>query len=554
MGEQSRCAIHFVLGIFCAGMLIGGCAPSGTDAGRQIASALCQKAAECCSDGEIRAIFNPYTTRDDCTDRLVARASVNWLRVESDVPWINAVALPNLTYLDQAIKEGRIKVDGDMLHRCTEEINKAVCAVGAIDAGTSAGAVPTCKPIDPTLIVCDYSKLFVGQVAEGGHCATAGGIEECADGLFCLDAGIDGVCVQRGKEGEFCVNDGECVTTLYCNQLSGTCQPKGKLGESCAYDNFGQTDLVLIPCERYLACDPFARICVSKCNEGYPCLRDYDCDQNQGLRCIVGYCDDVRQQDQPCDSDNDCGSNLRCEPDGDLTNNYAYVCVPKIADNAAGCLQHADCQSDFCDLTGGATCRPKVAPPGACPSQLHEQCAGGYCSSGSCAPLVADGAACQFGYQCQSGACVASLCARPPLANGLRCTIGAQCTSGFCNYESPPYCDSKPLDNGKRCSPTSYTGLSTLCASNVCVNGLCAEGLPVGADCTPASGKPPCAPMLYCDTALTPWACQPKHGPGDDCTPFSGQCFGSCVPMSGRWICDETAPLGGMVCGGNGAQ
>jgi hypothetical protein len=548
MGEQSRCAKQFVLGMSFAAAFAAGCAPSGSGAGRQVASALCQKAAECCSDGEIRAIFGPYTTADDCTDRIVTHGSANLFGVAASIPRIGAsIVLPNLTYLDQAIRENRIRVDGDMLRRCTEAITKAVCVVdAAADAGT---AEPTCKPIDPTLIACDYSKLFVGQVAEGGHCATAAGsIAECVDGLFCLNVGIDGVCIPKGKEGEYCVNDGECLSTLFCNQLSGTCQLKRKVGETCAFDDSAQTDSVRIPCAQYLDCDPFARICVSKCNEGYHCSTDRDCDQTRGLRCIVGFCDSVRAENQPCADDSDCDPSLRCEPDGDPTNNYTNVCVPKLGDGASGCLTHSDCASGFCDPTSGTrTCRPKVSPPGVCPSQLNEQCAGGYCASGYCAPLIADGAACQNDYQCQSGACVALSCARPPLANGLRCTSDTQCSSGFCNHETSRYCDVKPLDNGKRC--VFYTE----CASDVCVNGLCTNGLPVGADCTPASGKPPCDPALYCDTSLTPWSCQPKHGPGDDCT-SDAQCFGDCVTMSGRMICDETAPPGGLVCGGHGTR
>jgi hypothetical protein len=568
MGERSRCTRTFILFFASAGFISAGCAPNGSGAGQELASALCEKAAECCSDGEIRAIIGPYVTSTDCVDRLVTHASASPSGIVATIPVGAGIALPNLNYLDQAIRENRIKVDGDMLYRCTEAINTAECNTAGADAGS---VEPTCKPVDPTLVPCDYNKLFVGLVGEEGHCATASGsIPECAEGLFCLNRGVDGVCVPRGKVGDYCFDDGACLTTLYCNQLSGTCQPKRKLGESCAEPGgFAQTDSVEIPCDKYLECDPFARVCVAKCNEGFPCSSDSDCDQTQGLRCIVGYCDSVREENQPCSADNDdnednddedCSPGLRCEPDGDPTNNYTNVCVPKLADDVTGCLAHADCQSDFCDPTGGTgTCRLKVPPNVPCPSQLHQQCAGGYCSpSGSCEALVADGGLCQYDYQCQSAACVALSCARPPLANGLRCTIDTQCTSRFCNYETNRYCDTKPLDNGKRCalSPSSPTGLNTVCRSDVCLNGICAEGLPAGADCTPAVDKPPCGPMLYCDASLTPWACQPKHGPGDDCT-SSAQCFGSCTTMSAnfvqgeRMICDAKAPPGGLVCGGN---
>src|SRR5919108_3930803 len=100
MGEQLRCAKQFVLAFLFAGAFVAGCAPSGSGAGRQLASALCQKAAECCSDGEIRAIFGPYTTTADCTDRIVTHASASPAGVAYSIPRIGvAIGLPNLTYL-----------------------------------------------------------------------------------------------------------------------------------------------------------------------------------------------------------------------------------------------------------------------------------------------------------------------------------------------------------------------------------------------------------------------------------------------------------------------
>jgi hypothetical protein len=546
MGEQSqpRCTDRFVLGLVLSGIWIASCAPNGSGAGRQVASALCAKAAECCSEGEIRAILGPYVTTSDCTDRIVTAASTDLAGYQAVIPRIGAIDLPNLTYVDQAIGESRIRVDGEMLRICTEAITTAVCV-----EATTVSADQNCVPPDPTQVVCDYGKLFVGQVGEGGHCATGGtSIRECADGLFCLNRGIDGVCVQLGKQGDYCFDNGECLETLYCNQLTGTCQPRRKLGETCAFNDSAQTDSVVIPCEDPLQCDPFARVCVSQCEEGYSCSADRDCDKNKGLRCIVGFCDSVRQEDQPCVDDNDCDSALRCELNADPASSYSRVCVPKLDNNVAGCVAHADCSSNFCSA---GTCRPQVTPPGACPSADDHQCAGGFCaSSGYCVALLADGAPCQGDTECQSGACVSLSCARPPLANGQRCDSNSDCASEFCNYETESYCDTKPLDNGRRCPPAfTLTRLESECRSGVCLNDLCAEGLPEGADCTPAVDKPPCAPTLYCDTTLGPQACQPKHGPGEDCT-SSVQCFGSCQDWvgSGRLICDATAPPGGLVC------
>ena len=558
MREQSqpRCTPRFVLGLVSFGMVIASCAPNGTGAGHQVAQALCTKAVECCSEGEMRAILGPYTTSNDCADRLVTAASTELAGISRTIPGVGAhLDLPNLTYIDQGIAEGRIKTDPDMLRVCTEAINTSTCSAPTTDGGTAS---LNCQPTDPTKIVCDYKKLFVGQVGEGGHCATGGVISddivnECATGLFCLDMGTDGVCVQRGKQGDYCFNDWECIDELYCNQLSGTCQPDRKLGESCAEaGDPANTDAVKIPCAKYLSCDPFARVCVAECSEGAKCTTDAQCDKTNGLRCIVGYCDTVRDENQPCADDTDCGSALRCEANTDPAIAYAKVCVPKLADNAVGCWENADCTSAFCY---NGTCRPQVSPPGACPSGLHAQCAGGYCaSSGYCVTLQPDGAACQADVECQSRACVSGFCAKPPLANGIPCDSNSDCASNFCNYESQRFCDTKPLDDGKRCAlaPAAPTGLYSDCDSGVCLNGLCSRGLPPGADCTPAADKPPCDPALYCDDTLSPRACQPKHGPGEDCTSWV-QCYGSpspfaCKNWGGRFICDSTPAPGQLVC------
>ena len=168
--------------------------------------------------------------------------------------------------------------------------------------------------------------------------------------------------------------------------------------------------------------------------------------------------------------------------------------------------------------------------------------------------LVADGGNCQADAECQSGACVALKCATPPLVDGVFCDSNTDCASNFCNYESPAYCDRKPLVDGRQC-PASInpTRLEPVCGSGVCLNGRFAPGLPEDADCTPASNKPPCDPTLYCDTTLSPQLCRRKHGPGEDCT-SSVQCYGSpgnpfaCVSWGGRMICDYTAAPGELVC------
>src|SRR5918996_896879 len=164
MGEQSQpgCTHRFVLGLVLSGIAIASCAPNGSGAGRQVAQALCTKTAECCSEGEMRAILGPYTTSSDCTDRLVNAASTEPAGFAAEIPLLGTTFdLPNLTYIDQAISEGRIRVDTEMLGVCTEAITTAKC--NAPPTATTA-TTQNCTPTDPTKIVCNYNRLFVGQV------------------------------------------------------------------------------------------------------------------------------------------------------------------------------------------------------------------------------------------------------------------------------------------------------------------------------------------------------------------------------------------------------
>jgi hypothetical protein len=415
---------------------------------------------------------------------------------------------------------------------------------------------------------CDAEAIIVGQVPTGGQCAAS---FECQTGNFCYTIGNEGACVALLNEGDLCfigspgtaaagcrndvARDG---VHLYCDTITGTCQQRRQLGDSCGTGVAG-LDSNTVPCVAPYYCDPLGHLCVDECQRGHNCATDLNCDKTQGLTCeyytsSVSICDVGRQANQPCGANDDCIPSLRCASNSDPAYPYIKTCQARLADNTIGCTLDSDCASGFCDITIAIarTCRPQVAPPGACPSGNDHQCLNGYCSASTCFSLVADGNPCALDHECQSGSCAALSCAHAPLDDGHTCSAGTQCKSNFCNFDTPRTCDHTPLANGRQCTP-GFTGPDTDCASDACINGVCGDGLGQGATCSTVTGNP-CALNMFCDTTLTPNSCQPKHGPGDDCT-SSAQCYGTCITFTAgsgsRKVCDAQAPLGSMTCDGS---
>lgn len=545
--------------------------PRARDAAGDLAAAACDLAFSCCSRGEINLLFGPYVEDGaNCGERVVNSASLaQSLQLDLGAFANVSIVLPNLGNLQRAIADGRTEVDSAALDACLTYIAGLGCA-GEEEPEPAEGCV---APPPPEVTPCDEKLLFRGRVGDGGACSSPGLTFECQEGLACRAGGglgVQGACVRPGGVGDLCFGSQECQDDLYCSQLDGTCQIPRAEGEACLYadrdDPSPPQSTLLVACEAGLFCDPVTDRCVSACQRGASCSIDAQCDDEQGLICILGRCDLARKLGVPCGEDADCEADLRCGPNPAAPSES--VCAERLADGeVCSFLGDAECQSGYCDQDT-LRCAPTVAAGGFCPSARDLECADGYCESQSifctddtpclgsgscnldtlqcefyCVEHRADDAPCDRDAHCQSGACVSGSCKTLPLADGRTCTDASQCDSGFCGFESPRVCQRLPLDVGEVCGFSNV-----LCASGICFDGLCSAGLREGDRCD-LGGQPPCGRELYCDFQAQPAACVPVHGAGEACE-GSFQCRGACVIAFGRRMCDATPPDEGAICTG----
>ncbi|HLU66938.1 MAG TPA: hypothetical protein VKZ63_11720 [Kofleriaceae bacterium] len=538
-------------------------------AAEDLATELCDLSFRCCTRGEVNFYLGHYVGPEDCADRLVNSASLSSNLVINLSMFENvAVFLPNLRALDQAVKDGRTKVDSDAVDACVEFLRGVQC--NALEEEAEVCTPPEIIEDHP----CDPSVMFRGNVSEGGRCTSVGFSFECAEGLACRASsplGVEGACVAPGELGDYCFTDGECGEDLYCSQLDGTCQEPGQPGEVCAYadpdDPSPSPDSLLLRCDTGLSCDPVTDTCVAPCERGAACAVDLDCDAEAGLVCMLGRCDSPRSEGLPCAQDEHCQEGLLCLPS--IAEPGVLACTaPRGLDESCIYRQHAECASGYCDPATNR-CAASSQPGDLCPTALHEQCDGGYCDStfiacasddtctGSgvcntslgrceyyCVPERPDGQSCANGFECASGSCISGICRTLPLADGQECLDASQCESGYCGYGVPRVCDTLPLPNGTAC----LSGIE--CESGICFNGECTPGLTEGAPCGDVA-SPPCALELYCDPEESPPVCVPVLDTGEVCKGHY-QCRGQCVVAFGRTVCDDTPPAGGMVCDGAG--
>jgi hypothetical protein len=323
--------------------------------------------------------------------------------------------------------------------------------------------------------------------------------------------------------------------------------------------------MLLIECDEDLWCDAVTDTCVGPCERGAWCVTDLNCDDTQGLVCVVNRCDTPRAVGAPCQEYPDCEEGLRCAPDP--AEPGEWVCLERLANGEACAVgRPEDCVSGFCNPMS-SQCEAASSPGELCPSASHTQCDGGYCEtdyvfctgdgecagSGSCnlvynrceyycVALQPDGAMCSLGRECESDACIDGFCRTVPLADGEPCSSDWHCESGFCNLETERECETLPLPNGRAC------WLGNQCESGVCHNMECVIGLSEGDACdTP--GDPPCARDLFCDWDEDQPLCVHVFEPGAPCERHE-QCRGSCVGRFGRLMCDSTPEEETAICDG----
>jgi hypothetical protein len=529
-----------------------------------LADVVCGLTFDCCDRGEVDFFLGPFVSAENCAERLRRQADLDTAALIAAPFEGAAVPVPNVGVLQKAIDDGRVKIDPGALDACLEFLSGLTCNQ-LIDEPEPEGCQVPEPEEDPA---CDLREIVIGQVGAGDTCTSPGASFECKSGLACraVDSlGIDGVCVEPGDVGDFCFDSGECGEDLYCSLLDGTCQLPRQAGETCLVADGGG---VLIACDAGLSCDPITDICVAQCSRGASCSSDLQCDEEAGLRCVVGRCDSPRAVGLPCQISDHCADGLRCGVNPATGSDL--VCLELLAEGAS-CSTAApeDCATGFCSPVT-LTCAPSADPGDLCPTLSQDECAGGYCdvtprsiacagdaqcanSSGTCdlvsgvceafcIALQPDGAMCVNGFECVSGTCVEGFCRTTPLPDGQPCNFSAECESGFCNHEVASVCEQLPLPNGRVC----FSDFE--CASEVCFNSSCQNGLSEGADCSSLL-DPPCARDLFCDRQAETPICTPVLATGEECID-SGQCRGDCTIRFNRRMCDATPPADTAVCDG----
>jgi hypothetical protein len=153
--------------------------------------------------------------------------------------------------------------------------------------------------------------------AAGSACADDG---ECLAGNGCLD----NLCVApaicgEGAEGDICINDESCASSLYCDRATYTCAPRSDIDGPCPGSN--------------------------ECREGLFCWTDDSCQP-------------LVQLGDSCASDYVCAAPNSC----DSTSETCTAPLP----NGAECSGWRQCASGFCD--GFGSIPPQCADPPVCPA------------------------------------------------------------------------------------------------------------------------------------------------------------------------------------------
>ncbi|MFT5358880.1 MAG: MYXO-CTERM domain-containing protein [Polyangiales bacterium] len=341
---------------------------------------------------------------------------------------------------------------------------------GTVDEGCSAFGVACTDSSECSSGLCDETEVGVACTQA---CDPLRADLGCPPGFFCQNAGgCDGLCAPRTDEelalGDECSASGECA--------SGHCAAIGEATQRCHF-----------PC----------RDSTNGCFAGEVCFAN---DNSCGACVAARFVAPPRDQGEPCEADEDCGTGTcmndngvrfcsdACAMPDDCDEGFhcrAEQCIPGIAEGAGGgCLENQDCAGGFCATQGErAWCSAFCTSIEDCPLGFSCTDAG---DQNICTPangLVGD--SCEVNEGCISGLCVnntsrGSVCSRFCDAD-TACSAGFQCnrvdTSAIClrpesGDEEPPTtvpfeedsggCSASPGASGGAWSLLGLAGLAIL--------------------------------------------------------------------------------------------
>jgi hypothetical protein len=173
--------------------------------GPLLAESLCPHFFDCCSEDDLRGLFDEIdpdpTDVPDCVAALTGPLS----ELVGD--------------LEVSVDAGRLRYSGGAMASCLEQISGASCE----QFGPLLGDLERFSACEPP---------FIPLVEDGGACARN---EECIGGL-CRREGDIGTCAALPGEGAPCP-ESTCAAGLFCDDIGSTCVPQRIDGDQCIQDD-----------------------------------------------------------------------------------------------------------------------------------------------------------------------------------------------------------------------------------------------------------------------------------------------------------------------------
>jgi hypothetical protein len=340
-------------------------------------------------------------------------------------------------------------------------VNSTCCSTACGPCGSCANGSGTCNDLNAGNPGAPSCAPYVCNGVSTSCPTSCTSDANCASSDFC---NTGGACVVKKPNGSACAGSnqcqsGSCVNAICCNNGCGPC---GNCSSGTC-TNLGPGNPGNPSCSPYV-CGGTTPSCPTNCGTDSNCIA--------GDYCGAGQCVVKQGNGTSCNASDQCSSGN---------------CVSTVCCNGP-CGPCGSCSTGTCvSLTAGNSGMPSCSPyvcngvSVSCPTS----CSGDssciitdYCNSANqCAAKLPSGSTCSASDQCQSAACVNTICCN------AACTAGQVCNAGTCQagcYINGTYVAplaTNPNNNCLSCQPQA----STSNWSNVADGTMCATGMVCGA-------------------------------------------------------------------------